>query len=50
MKRCLLVPCPGCLRTRTADEGHYLCRECEGYPAPTDPDLRRSHERYPPGT
>jgi len=29
---CLLAPCPGCRRTRPADEGHRLCRECEGYP------------------
>lgn len=27
----LLLPCPGCLKDRRADEGHRLCRECEGY-------------------
>lgn len=27
----LLVPCPGCGETRKADEGHHLCRRCEGY-------------------
>lgn len=32
MKRSLLVPCPACGRTRSADEGHHLCRTCEGYP------------------
>lgn len=25
------MPCPGCNRTRNADAGHHLCRECEGY-------------------
>lgn len=27
----VLYPCPGCHRIRNADEGHRLCRECEGY-------------------
>lgn len=31
-----LMSCPGCGRNCGADEGHHLCRECEGYPARTD--------------
>lgn len=31
-----LMPCPGCGRNCGADDGHHLCRECEGYPARTD--------------
>ena len=26
-----LYPCPGCGINRKADEGHHLCRPCEGY-------------------
>ena len=26
-----LAPCPGCNTNKKADEGHHLCRECEGY-------------------
>lgn len=25
------MPCPGCGEPRNADEGHHLCRRCEGY-------------------
>lgn len=32
-----LAPCPGCGINRKADEGHHLCRECEGYTTP-DPN------------
>ncbi len=37
-----LVPCPGCGESRTADQGHSLCRRCEGYDVPepkSDADL-----------
>lgn len=26
-----LLPCPGCKRNAVADDGHYICRACEGY-------------------
>lgn len=32
----VLVPCPGCKRVTKADEGHHLCRACEGYPVGSD--------------
>jgi hypothetical protein len=27
----LLLPCPGCGKDKSADPGHHICRECEGY-------------------
>ena len=34
----VLVPCPGCQRVCKADEGHHLCRACEGYEPRPDQD------------
>ncbi len=31
-KKDVLVPCPGCGEVKSADAGHHLCRQCEGYP------------------
>jgi RecJ-like exonuclease len=33
----LLLPCPGCGEDRKADEGHAICRACEGYGPRPDP-------------
>jgi hypothetical protein len=41
----VLFPCPGCNLTKNADEGHHLCRECEGYkpiPKPSETIVRDS--------
>lgn len=32
-----LFPCPGCNRNAVADDGHAICRECEGKPVIADP-------------
>ena len=32
-KKDLLCPCPGCGEVKSADAGHHLCRQCEGYSA-----------------
>jgi hypothetical protein len=42
----LLVPCPGCGRTRKADEGHHLCRQCEGYPSDDREAIHPADEHY----
>ena len=34
----LLCPCPTCGETRYADNGHRICRACEGY-AESQPSL-----------
>ena len=38
-----LVPCPGCGQNRSADDGHHICRECEGRPG------RSYHDGYRAG-
>ncbi len=42
MKHCVLVPCPGCHLIASADEGHHLCRACEGYQPTVGPRSGRS--------
>jgi hypothetical protein len=42
----VLWPCPGCGRTRNADEGHHLCRECEGYRSDDREAIAPGDEHY----